>query len=378
MLIAELSDDPDCEKETYKSQYMLIDFNGNVIHRFGNYEVSDLGEEVLLLKKAEPKETLYYHIHMGITPKHVKKKYWFVDLRNATFKPSSSFRSDRIFNFKDGFFGGRNRKGKLIISPQNERLEKYPELIRVVRNGKIKIINEDGKRIIAGRFDDIEELPNNLLVIEKNEKYGLYNTEGRQILPVKYNDIWYRYDLSMILLEKTNELEGLISTDGSQILPCIYDKIQLPGEQQFMLYKKNQWEKYDLQSRQSSPLPYTWIFHFNGGFACAELGGKFGVIDKDGNVVEEFIYSQQLENLGNGLFIFTAYPNRKSQMGVLNVVDKSTPVPPVYNSLKIYYPDYNSLLAIDANNEHSVIDLENNQLTSKYKNINDLLEALNK
>jgi len=48
MLIAELSDDPDCEKETYKSQYMLIDFNGNVIHRFGNYEVSDLGEEVLL------------------------------------------------------------------------------------------------------------------------------------------------------------------------------------------------------------------------------------------------------------------------------------------------------------------------------------------
>ena len=60
---------------------------------------------------------------------------------------------------------------------------------------------------------DIEELPNNLLVIEKNEKYGLYNTEGRQILPVKYNDIWYRYDLNLILLEKTNELEGLISTD---------------------------------------------------------------------------------------------------------------------------------------------------------------------
>ena len=61
----------------------------------------------------------------------------------------------------------------------------------------------------------------NALLAERDDKYGLLQLDGTEVLPCEYDNItrWHRSGLYKIA---QGDLDGLITPEGEVVLPCVY------------------------------------------------------------------------------------------------------------------------------------------------------------
>lgn len=122
-------------------------------------------------------------------------------IHNRSYLPYNVFNKDgkHLVINKDEKIGIADKKGKLIteckfdISGHENDIN--PELIDVgyvisEENGKLGIIDFDGNTVLKNEYDKIYyHKSNNTIEVEKDDLHGLYNIEGKEILPIKYGYI---------------------------------------------------------------------------------------------------------------------------------------------------------------------------------------------
>jgi hypothetical protein len=83
-------------------------------------------------------------------------------------------------------------------------------------NGELQcgLLNKYGKEIIPCKMDTIWDIHNNIIIVDKDDKYGLYTTFGLYIPPM-YNEI-EPDEAGFLLVQKGNEW-GYISEQGDFI-----------------------------------------------------------------------------------------------------------------------------------------------------------------
>lgn len=84
------------------------------------------------------------------------------------------------------------------------------------------------------KFDDNDYtiyslFKNGMMVMMKDEKYGCINTKGKEVIPFIYDDLTLTPTGKMIVL--TDEKYGVIDKDGKELLPCKYDNIEYDEEE---------------------------------------------------------------------------------------------------------------------------------------------------
>ena len=200
--------------------------------------------------------------------------------------------------------------------------------IAIDKNDVYTVVDANGKTIIDNNYTYIGYLPGSYFIVAKDGKNGIINSKGEVIVEIKYTSIFKFNDTNLIQAEiadtKTIELynmkiEKIVSMNNavigeykaSSINPNKY--IMLTSENNFLYYDENgnelqakdvfpnntllaekidnKWVFVDREGNIKLQDNYEMITDFNEyGFAGIKVKGKWGVINQNGEVVQEPTY----------------------------------------------------------------------------------------
>lgn len=167
----------------------------------------------------------------------------------------------------------------------------------VSENNKKGLLNDIGKEIMACKYDEI--IPQNVdfFFVEENKKQALFDKEGKQLSPFVYDKIEKLKNKNYFKVFQHQQY-GIINENNKTILPCIYDNINTdyggePYSLFFITEKENQNHYFDLQGKEIPKPALPKGIHYK------EHAG-WGYTDKNG--VEIISYSYEATSYTKGNF----------------------------------------------------------------------------
>lgn len=223
---------------------------------------------------------------------------------------------------QDGYrYGYVTNQGKLLFKPE------YSEIIRLGgigsedtdkdvflilrKNGQCGLV-KNKKTIIEFKYQSIDYSgSNNLFIVTRNTKSGVCSSKGEIILQTKYDEIQAK---DTYIYTKNGNEEAYFNLNGHRIdKSTIQEKEdsdnkleEIENGNTIGLKKDKKDDKYGFINENSEPIIdyiYEDVTEFNQqGFAGVKLNGKWGSIDKNGNIVQEPVYEiediEELEFMG--------------------------------------------------------------------------------
>lgn len=166
--------------------------------------------------------------------------------------------------------------------------------LKLVRaNGKIGFLYENGEELFPCTFDSVVD-------VKSDDGYQTINGKYIQT-KVGHFTYSYRDNSNCYAKVKQNGKWGLITMDGKIAIPCIYDDIY----------------EFDYRKANAMEGPYIDFWSYsqqeNERMAVVKKDGKWGLVNKKGEIVADFIYEEffipQIDLFFNG--IATAKKDRK-------------------------------------------------------------------
>ncbi len=240
---------------------------------------------------------------------------------------------------------------KYGVAGEDELEAKYKEIKQVSGNGMYvvkesdnwKIISKDGATELESDFGDVKSINGDNIIVSKNNKLGVINTQGNQILPIEYQDLIYAF--SNYYIAKKDDKYGIINTSNETKLAFKYTQISHLKSVDFIeawtetneteIFNNNleykltglitdlDVDKGYMRIRISEEYKYynfkfeekknTEILSGNTLF-LDKKDGKYGFIDLNGKVKVEYIYDDATEQNSFGY----AAINKDGKWGCIN------------------------------------------------------------
>lgn len=232
------------------------------------------------------------------------EKYGIIDLKgNILVKTEyDKISSDEYYTEKDGY-----KKSGFIVSKKDENGYKYG------------YIDYTGKNILDLKYNEIERISkedkNIYLIASENGKYGLYKN-SKKIINDEYQSITYE-DNDILIIQK-NKKYGVASLEGKIIIGVENSEIEVRG---IYIYTKssNENKVYD---RQGNVVDINYNRNIydteNEQYRISTILNNnityYGIVDKNGNKLVDENY-RYIEYLYKNYFIAT---NENGNLGVIN------------------------------------------------------------
>lgn len=213
---------------------------------------------------------------------------------------------------KNGKYGLLNQQGKEILNTEYEEIQALKGVknaLKVKKDGKYGIVNDEGKVIVNPEYVDISILgkddKSGYIVKGENEKYGIIDYSQNQILEQKYDRITNIYSNDLYVVEQEGK-QKMISKDGTEILSQGFDEIKfiLKGSDNGVIYTKD--EKYGVMKNNGDIVinsEFEDLKEAKEGILIAKKDGKYGIIDLQKNIKVEYIYASIQYNQSANLYI---------------------------------------------------------------------------
>ncbi len=294
--------------------YGLIDLNGNVITEPIYQQIQSMNDKPgnLLIQKDNQYGVLDVVGNTIIEPEYDSISADGYCSGEDLYQKTGYIVSQKT---KDGVnFGYIDFKGNQLLDVQYESLERALEYeendiyLIAMQKGK-KGVFKNKKKIIDFNFQDIQYSDfSNIFIVNKNGKYGFYNTKGKNILKPEYDQ--YTIAGNYISVEK-NKNTQLFDVNGNLVNTSSYTK---------MIETEN---------------PAYFIAEDEEGF--------YSIISKDVTIEEKYV---QIEYAFEHYFIIT---DETGKTGVINAITKEIEIKPVYDFI-IQIEGTKVLQAIDGTN----------------------------
>lgn len=235
---------------------------------------------------------------------------------------------------------------------------------------KTKVLNSKGKEIFT-QYDRVDALENydennnlwyeeNVLLVQKDGKYGLINFKGEEILKTNFDNIYtLKGTKNSLITVKDNKL-GLVNCVGQELVANKYQDIKSLGEDtKAYIVKEN--DKYGIY--EILDCKYQDIKSLNNkDVYCVKENNKYKVINKDGKEVfsEKF---DNIETIKDDIVVYK-YNNNYCAYDLKNNKKLSQ----TYKELK--YTTDNMFIA-KKDSKYGIIDIDNKvKVKENYININ--------
>ena len=245
-----------------------------------------------------------------------------------------------------------NKKG-IALSDGTVELEcKYEDIKQITANnvyavkieGKWQVTNSDESIKLTEGFDDVIQMTGENFIVKKGNNYGVINLKGEEKIPAQYANITYAYGETFIV--KQDNKYGVINAEqGETKLEIKYDELIYrtdsdlfvatigEGEPQILnkefepkltgIIAKVDSERGYIKIRTNGEYKY-YNFKFDTIF-LSQKDGKYGYINKQGEVVVDYIYNDATEQNEYGY----ASVNKDGKWGSLDK-DGNEVVAPTY------------------------------------------------
>lgn len=196
---------------------------------------------------------------------------------NPQFVSAGDFNSDEISvapvvdKNGEAYYINKEGRKKYVVSPEGisvKELGFYSSKVLSVFDGEKYYLCDINSNIIAGPFEYLSTINNNIGVIKEGDNWKIINEKGEQISNQTFSNIVL--DSKKIayrngLFAEIGDKYYLINENGEKITETAYDDAKL----------------------------------FVDGFAAVKSNGKWGFIDKNGNLVIDFKY-HDAQSFSNG------------------------------------------------------------------------------
>ena len=236
--------------------------------------------------------------------------------------------------YKDGYItiDEQNRYG-LVSTTKKQLLEnKYEEIEQVYipnyylikEEGKLKLINSSGEVVLENGFDNIasgtergiiyiqndlygemnisgenlieakyqmlKEAKEGIYIAKQTDKYGIINSDGEEKVEFTYTGITYNEKANLFIAEDEEYNTTLIDTDFNKKVTGILSEINT-DKSYIRMRIADEYKYYDFKCEEKSN---TEILEENTIF-LSKKDGKYGYVDKKGNVIVDYIYDDATE-----------------------------------------------------------------------------------
>lgn len=264
-------------------------------------------------------------------------------------------------NYDDAIIIPNNKKD-IFITTYDANYDDGTYKTRVLNSKGKELFNEYDKVMALENYDENNNIwyEDNVLLVEKDSKYGLINFDGNKILDINYEKIYTLKGIKNSLITEKDGKKGLVNCLGQEVIENKYDEIKSLGKDTKKYIVKLD-SKYgvegilDCKYQEIKALNNTDIF-------CVKEENKYKVIDKDGNIVlnEKF---DNIETIKENIIVYE-YNNRYCAYDVKN----SKKLDKTYKGLKY---TTNNLFIAKTDDNYGIIDIDNNvKIEENYLTIN--------
>lgn len=153
--------------------------------------------------------------------------------------------------------------------------------ITIDKNNKYKVVDSKDNIIIDKDYTYIEYLPGDYFIVERDSKSGIIDSNGKSVIELKYDSI-SRINETDILQMETNKnivlynlnMKEIVSMDNAIVKEVKDEKAYI------LLYSDTDFKYLD---KKGNILTSQNLFENNSLFA-KNINGKWGFVDKDGNL----------------------------------------------------------------------------------------------
>ena len=219
---------------------------------------------------------------------------------------------------------GYNKK-QILQNNYDNILHIYSDKYFVTVQGEKQIlVNENGENVLESTYESIVQITNSGIIIKKDGKYGLVNYSGETVLEPSYE---YLHEINTDVFEaKSSEKNGVVDLQGETKISFEYQSIkyiskaniyvaedseykttifdnefnkkltgilcEMNTEKGYMKLKiDDEYKYYNFKFEQKN---VTDVLISNSLF-LSKKNGKYGFVDKNGNIVVDYIYDDAVE-----------------------------------------------------------------------------------
>lgn len=189
-------------------------------------------------------------------------------------------------------------KQKLVDSKGNTIIEEgFDEIKSETSNGVIFVkenlygeINKTGEITIEAKYQDLKEAKEGTYIAKQNDKYGIIDQEQNEKITFNYTGITYNEEANLYLADDETYKTSIIDDKFNIKATGILSEINI-DKSYIRMRIGNEYKYFDLKGEEKSN---TEILKDNTLF-LNKKDGKYGYVDKKGNVVVEHIYDDATE-----------------------------------------------------------------------------------
>jgi len=199
---------------------------------------------------------------------------------------------------KEYFLVKEEGKQKVIDSKGNTIIEEgFDEIKSATSNGIIFVkdnlygeIDKLGQITIEPKYQELREAKNGIYIAKQNDKYGIIDQNQIEKLPFEYLGITYNEDANLYLAEDSEYKTSVIDNSFNVKVVGILSEINI-DKSYIRMRINDEYQYYNLKCEEKAN---SEILEDNTLF-LSKKGGKYGYVDKKGNVVVDYIYDDATE-----------------------------------------------------------------------------------
>lgn len=304
-------------KVKQNEKYGLIDLNGKELLPCEYEEIEPLkGIENSLIIKKDGKVGISNNKGNIIVEPNYK------EVRNL----GETYKDGYITIDEDGKYGLISTTKKQLLANEYEKIEQIymPNYYLIKEEGKTKLINTSGEIILEDGFEDIKSSTTSGIIFTQNGLYGEMNTSKEVTIEPKYQDL--KEVKEGVYIAKQNDKYGIIDKDTTTKLDFNYTSIKYNEKAQLFIAEDVEYKTSIIDTNYNVKITGI-LSEFNEeqsyirmrigdeykyyNFACEEKSnteiltentlfltkkdGKYGYVDKKGNIVVDYIYDDATE-----------------------------------------------------------------------------------
>lgn len=267
----------------FSQGYAVVELQGfyGLITTFGEFAV-----------QPEWEDAFYYS--QGLLPVSRDGKYGFIDLSGNEVIP---LQYDDAYSFEEGYAAVTLGKSSFFIDDQGQTVSPiYQEaysfsegLAPVCQNGKWGYIDSDFELVISCLYDGADFFTQGYAVVMKGSRFIVIDAAGNQVSPPA-DQIWLQENAYALL--EINGYLGLydLVEEGYLITPQYRDAFLFSEGLMPVTPDGSVWYYVDEDNRPAIPGEYEFALPFREGVAPVMQGSYYGLIDREGNVILDFMW----------------------------------------------------------------------------------------
>ncbi len=278
--------------------------NSLLISKEGKYGLCDNAGSIIIEPKYKKIDKIQEDYQNGYIVIDENDKYGIIGIDKSVvlkcdYEEIKPVIGANLFVVKDnGKYIAINQEGQTILEDKFDDVEEINgDNIIARKDNKVGILDISGETKVKFEYEEIK-IAGEYYIAKKNDKYGIIDANGEEKIAYEAIDINYYTSGKFFVvdyLENNNIQSKVIDTNFETKLTGIVTEVN-EAKGYFRLYEESGYKYYNFKFEEKSALS---ILTTNTLF-LSKKNGKYGFIDKQGNVVVDYIYDDATEQNSSG------------------------------------------------------------------------------